>query len=590
MDNVMVIILSLALGMLSLGFLWIYKSSKRRLVVVEDELKFFKQEKEYYDEAMMVLSENYDIVYANQAAKVLFSLNENNIAMNVGKTVELKTDTSRPDEFFKVLMKISEGKADSFHLQNVLLVISGKMKQVNIYVDKSASNLNKTITCIIDMQMITPEEANSVTDKDDGGMDFLTGLPSQFSALSDINSLIVESKNKSESFGLFLLGIDYFNDIQTTLGLRYTNRIFKSLAQYFIDNPQNNMKLYRMEGDKFLFLIKHINEEHLAHNTARDLIISVKNIYKDNNDMRLTSSVGISLYPKDAENASKLIDNAYIALNKAQMQNESNIEVFNNEYRAVHLDEVKMNEEIRKGLKNNEFLLHYQPIFDLAGEKMIGAEALIRWKHPEHGLITADKFLSVADKTGLIVDLGVYVFNEAIKQRERLQVSSEKNFQITINLSLKEMDVKELIPRLEVLFDKHKVDRSTINLDISESVAMENIDKTVRDLKLLKDFGLSLSLDHFGAGYSSFKYLAILPIDMIKIDRAFIFDLSLSLNHQKTVKSMIYLAHTLGYKVVAEGVETSQEASILSVMKCDYAQGYLYSRPLPALDFEELLK
>ena len=256
----------------------------------------------------------------------------------------------------------------------------------------------------------------------------------------------------------------------------------------------------------------------------------------------------------------------------------------------MHVDEVKMNEEIRKGLKNNEFLLHYQPIFDLEGEQLVGAEALIRWKHPKHGLITADKFLSVADKTGLIVDLGAYVFNEAIKQRERLQLSTEQNFQITINLSLKEMDVEKLIPRLEVLFDKYKVDRSAINLDISESAAMENIDKTVRDFKLLKDFGLSLSLDHFGAGYSSFKYLGILPLDMIKIDRAFIFDLSLSLNHQKTVKSMIYLAHTLGYKVVAEGVETSQEASILSAMKCDYAQGYLYSRPLPALDFEELLK
>ena len=329
MDNIMVIILSLAMIILFLGSLWIYKSSKKHLAVVEDELKLFKQEKEYYDEVMMVLSENYDIVYANQAAKMLFSLNENNIAMNTGKSVELKTDTSRPDEFFKVLMKISQEKADSFHLQNVLLVISGKMKQVNIYVDKSAWNLNKTITCIIDMQMITPAEANKAITQDDGGIDFLTGLPSQFSALSDINALVIESKNKSESFGLFLLGIDHFNDIQTTLGLGYTNRIFKSLAQYFIDNPHNNMRLYRMDGDKFLFLIKDMSDEHLVHDTARDLIISVKNIYKNNNDMRLTSSVGVSLYPKDGENASKLIDNAYIALNKAQVQNESNIEVFN---------------------------------------------------------------------------------------------------------------------------------------------------------------------------------------------------------------------------------------------------------------------
>ena len=164
-----------------------------------------------------------------------------------------------------------------------------------------------------------------------------------------------------------------------------------------------------------------------------------------------------------------------------------------------------------------------------------------------------------------------------------------KEFQITINISLKEMQVEKLIPRLEMLFDKHQVARSSINLDISESVAMENIDKTARDFKLFKDFGLSLSLDHFGAGYSSFKYLSMLPLNRIKIDRSLIFDLSIKLNHQTTVKAIIDLAHTMGYKVVAEGVETSKEAAILGSLGCDYAQGYLYARPLPAKELEELI-
>ena len=562
---------------------------KRKMYRISDELTLLKKEKEYYSEAIIVLSDRYDVIYANKTAKTLFGLDEEYQIMANAKNIQLKIDTSYPDDFFKVLNKATERKEDTFHLQNVLLVIDGKMNQVNIYVDKSEWNVDKTISCVIDMQPIAPAESKGLERKETGSIDYLTGMSSQFLALSDINTLSIEAKKKSDTFTLFLLGIDHFNDLQITLGLGYTNRILKSMAQYFIDNPNKNMKMYRMDGDKFMVLIKHLKDEEETRKIARDIMVSVGNIYRDNNDIRLTCSIGIASYPKDGSNATKLIDNAYIALNKAQELSESNIEFFNDEYQAVRVDEVKMNEEIIKGLKKNEFLLHYQPIFDLEGEKMIGAEALIRWKHPVHGLISADKFLHVAEKTGLIVELGEYVFNEAIQQRQRCDKTQNQNFKITINLSLKEMQVTALIPRLEMLFAKYKVDRNTINLDISESAAMENIDKTANDFKLLKDFGISLSLDHFGAGYSSFKYLSLLPIDMIKIDRALIFDLTLNLSHQTTVKAMIDLAHTLGYEVVAEGVETSQEAAILSGLKCDYAQGYLYSRPLSKEDFEALL-
>ncbi len=189
----------------------------------------------------------------------------------------------------------------------------------------------------------------------------------------------------------------------------------------------------------------------------------------------------------------------------------------------------------------------------------------------------------------MIIDLGEYVFNEAIQERQKCNTGHVKDFQITINLSLKEMQVDQLIPKLEKLFKKYNVEKDAINLDISESDVMEYIDKTAHDFKLLNEFGLSLSIDNFGVGYSSFKYLSMFPLNMIKIDRSLIFDLTLNLEHQMTVRAIINFAHTLGYKVVAEGVETTQEATILKTLNCDYAQGYLYSRPLPAAEFEELL-
>ena len=584
MDNTIIIGIDIVVMLIMfLGFNKWYQNKTKNIV---DELKLFKKKKEYYSEVMMVLSDSYDIVFANQAAKSLFSLDEKYNKILNSKKIELKIDTSQAADFFEVLANEVENN-NNFHLQNVLLVISGKMQQVNIYVDKSGLEIDKTMTCVIDLQAVTPVEAKHV--QKDGSIDFLTGLPTQFSALADINTLIIESKKKSSSFGLFLLGIDNFNDIQITLGIGYTNQILKHLAEYFVKHPPENMVIYRMDHDKFVFLIDGLDENELARNMARDLIVSIGNIYKNNNDIRLTSSVGISFYPKDGENAKKLINNVYMALDKAQKHSEANIELFNMEFQDIGVDEIKMNEEIRKGLLKNQFLLYYQPIFDLEGEIIIGAEALLRWNHPEHGVMAADKFLGIAEKTGLIVDLGEYVFDEALQQYKSCHTGTIEEFQITINLSLKEMQVEKLIPRLEMLFEKHQVARSSINLDISENIAMENIDKIASDFKLFKDFGLSLSLDHFGAGYSSFKYLSMLPLDMIKIDRSLIFDLSINSNHQITVKAIIDLAHTMGYKVVGEGVETSKEAAILSSLHCDFAQGYLYSRPLRAKELEDLL-
>lgn len=585
--NIWVLIVGISLVMLLMFSTWQYILSKNKLLTISDELKFFKKEKEYYEEAMLLLSQDYNIIYANQSAKNLFSLNNENEIISMGKKIQLQVNSGMREDFFTALEKFNNASEDNIKLENIYLIVSGQEKKVDIFLDKSASNINGNITCVIDIR--NPHLVAMNNETKNGAIDFLTGLPSQFLALSDINTLVIESKKKSESFGVFLLGLDHFNDIQTTLGLGYTNKILKNIAEYFINNPNENIRVYRMEADKFAFLIDGLDEDELARSMARDIITSVGSIYVDNNDIRLTSSIGVVIYPKNGENATKLINNVYIALDKAQSQNESNIEIFTTEDYIVHVDEVEMNEDIRKGLLKNEFLLYYQPIFDLEGEIIIGAEALLRWKHPKHGLISANKFLEVAEKTGLIVDLGEYAFNEAIQQRQRCDSNVKDSFQITINLSLKEMQVEKLIPRLEMLFDKYKIARSTINLDINEGVAMENIDKTANDFKLFKDFGLSIALDNFGAGYSSLKYLNMLPISMIKIDRSLIFDLTLNLKHQTTVKAIIELAHTLGYKVVAEGVETSQEASILATLNCDYAQGYLYSRPLPYSEFEALL-
>jgi diguanylate cyclase (GGDEF)-like protein len=566
-------------------FLALHIWYKKKTQILVEELTLFKKEKEYFSEAMMVLSENYDVIFANQSAKILFSLDDKYHKLANSTAIKLKIDTSEPADFFEVLQKESEKKEDSFHLQNVLLVILGKMKQVNIYVDKSGWNLNKTISCVIDMHAVAPKEVKVV--QKDGGTDFFTGLPSQFSALTEINTLVMETQKKSESFTLYLFGIDHFNELQTTLGLSFSNKIIKDISEY-LENNEEKMRVYRMDCEKFLLVSDKAENDEEVCAVAKKMIVDMKK--KEDGNVHLTTSIGIAKYPDHGENAAKLINHVYIALDQAQKASESNIELFTTEFQAMQKDELKMNDEIQRGLKNHEFFLYYQPIFNLKTEEMIGAEALIRWNHPELGLITADKFLKVAKKTGLIVDIGEYVFREAIKQRKVWNDEGLKKFKITLNLSLKEMQVDKLIQKIETLFEDHGIDPKDFNLDITEKSAMSNVEKTALDFKLFKDLGLSVSLDHFGESASSLKHLQMLPLSMIKIDRSLIFDLYSNLDHQITVKSMIALIHGLGFEVVAEGVETSKESALLYDFGCDHAQGYLFSKPLPAKELEELLR
>jgi len=534
-----------------------------------------------------MLSTDGSIIYANLAAKKLFNLQQDKVKSKyiINKQVELKQKSNKSDFFEVIKQKIQEPE-ETIYIKDVTLLSDKDKTKASIYIDKNGLKINKTLTCIIDTHPVV----SVVADEDGGKVDFLTQLPSQFVALSDINSLVIESSKESQGFALMLLGIDHFSEFQVALGHTHTNQIIKKMANFFIENPQDNRKVYRMDCDKFLIRVKHISRNEQAYDMAKQIIVDLGNYFKDEENIRLSVSLGIVVYPQHGKNATKLINNVYIALDEAQKTGESNILLSEEAKLLTHNDEKKLNEEIKKAIRKDEFILHYQPTFDINGETMIGAEALLRWKHPEHGLITPDKFLDVAHKTGLIVDIGEYVFDLAISQRKEWDKKGLKKLNISINLSLKDMQVDELIAKLEKLFKRHEVSPSEFNLDISEQDAMKNIEKTIEDCNKFRDLGLTISLDRFGIAYSSLKYLQMLPLSSIKIDRSLIFDIASNPDHRIAVDAIIKMAHTMNYRVVAEGVETSKELSILNDLKCDYAQGYLFARPMSVLDFQELLR
>jgi len=585
----MVMALCISVLVLAIIILFIIKNrSKKTLDKAMEELNFFKKEREYNDEAMMMFDSTYQILYANLAAKKLFDLELDNKTKiyKAKRKVEVALDSKDEGDFFGFIKhKLKQNKQTLF-LKDINLSYQDTNIHSSILLDKNGLTLNDTITCVIDTKPTVEKHSGDSS----GKIDFLTGLPSQFASLSDINTLVIDSKRKSESFALMLFGIDNFNEIQLALGHTHINQILKKMANFFIENPGEYRKVYRMDCDKFLVSIRYVDANELAYKVARELMIGIQNYFKDEGNIRFSVSSGVVIYPNHGQNAAKLINNVYLALDEAQKEGESSIVVSDASKLLTHQDEQKLNEEIKKAIRKDEFLLHYQPTFNISGEEMVGAEALLRWKHPEHGLITPEKFLDVAQKTGLIVDIGEYVFNEAIEQRKEWDKKGYKKLKITINLSLKGMQVDELIFKLEKLFERHNVDPSGFNIDISEKDAMTNIKKTIEDCHKFRKLGLSVSLDQFGASFTSLKYLQQLPLWAIKIDRTLIFDISTNIDHKISVEAIIKMAKVMNFDVVAEGVETSKELTLLNKMGCNYAQGYLFTRPMGVLDFQELLK
>jgi len=569
----------------------IKSKSSKKIEKISEELSFFKKEREYNEEAMMMINRGNHIVYANLAAKTLFNLKYDNKTKLyvVNSEVKLKTH-SKEEEFFAYLQKSIKEDDTHIFLKEVSLLVQSNTLCASVFVDKSGLQINDTITCIIDMKPKEQQSSQNTNNQVDGRVDFLTGLPSQFVALSEINNFVIDSKRKSETFALFLIGIDNFNEIQIALGHTHINQIIKKLANFFDETLEGSRRVYRMDCDKFLVSIKHINSNQIAYDVAREMIIGIQNYFKDSGNVRFSVSTGVVIYPEHGQNATKLINNVYLALDEAHKEGNSSIVISDEAQLVIHEDEKRLNEEIKKAIQQDEFLLHYQPTFDIDGEEMVGAEALLRWKHPEYGMLTPDKFLSVAQKTGLIVDIGEYVFNEAIEQRKEWDKHGYKKLKTTINLSLKGMEVDKLIEKLEKLFRKHDVDPSDFNLDISEKDAMTNIEKTIEDCKKFRKLGLSVSLDKFGTSYTSLKYLQRLPLWAIKIDRTLLFDITENNDNRTSVEAIVKMAQVMKFDVVAEGVETQKELAILGEMGCNYAQGYLFSRPLSVLDFQELLK
>lgn len=435
--------------------------------------------------------------------------------------------------------------------------------------------------------------------------DGLTNLPNRSLFLDRLSQALTHSNRYKDNCALLFIDLDNFKQINDTLDHRIGDLLLQGVAERlnsFVRSADTIARqkvkaltstVARLGGDEFTVLLTEIHSMQDAAKVSQRILDSLNSpFYLDGHEVFITASIGIALYPADGDDIDTLIKNADTAMYHAKGNGKNHFQFYKYSMNSTALERLHMENDLRKAITNNELSLLYQPRIDISNGNIVGTEALVRWEHPEQGMITPARFIPLAEETGLIMPIGEWVLKTACRQKKAWQGKGPVHapLSISVNISGHQFNQGDLINIMVKILEDTGLDPSYLELEITESTIMKNADSTIALLHKLKDMGVKLSMDDFGTGFSSFNYLKRFPLDIIKIDRSFIKDITNSPRDATIVKAIIVMAHTLELKVVAEGVETEEQLGLLQEMGCDEMQGFLLCRPLPAEHVHEFLE
>ncbi len=421
--------------------------------------------------------------------------------------------------------------------------------------------------------------------------DSLTGLANREYFNLTMARTLAQAKRKNQKLGVMFLDLDYFKEINDTLGHLVGDKLLVSIAERLKSCVRSVDFIARLGGDEFVIILDDIQSPKATMNIADKILATLsKSVEIDHHEVFISCSIGITFFPDDASNVNDLLKHADVAMYKAKSKGRNNFQFFTPELNAEVIQVMEIKNDLRGAVRRDELLLYYQPKINLLEDKIVSAEALLRWQHPTRGIVSPDQFIPIAEQSGLIIEIGQWVITEAIKQSKKWQKSLSPDFGMAINLSVKQFQESGLIEFIEAQLSQFAVDASTIELEITESLLMEKSQQEQEILSGLSQKGFKISMDDFGTGYSSLSYLKRFTIDILKIDRSFIGDVISDPDAAEIVKAIIAMAHALKLTVVAEGVETKQQMDFLKQLNCNEIQGYLISKPIPALEFEQLFR
>ncbi|HEX8615339.1 MAG TPA: EAL domain-containing protein [Telluria sp.] len=421
--------------------------------------------------------------------------------------------------------------------------------------------------------------------------DVLTGLPNRSLLQDRLGQAVAYSQRCQHPVWVLLIDLDRFKFVNDSMGHKAGDVVLMTVAARLRAALCETDTVARLSGDEFVVILTEHAEERLQADVVQRLMDAVAQpVPLGTKEFFVTCSIGVAVYPTDNTPADSLIEHADIAMYRAKKLGRNNFQFYTPAMNEEAQERVRIESALRSALERDEFVLHYQPQVNLATGQVVGMEALIRWQHPELGVVAPDRFISVAEETGLIVPIGAWVMRTACAQNKAWQDAGLGMLRVAVNLSARQFGASNLLADIGDVLAQTGLAPSLLEIELTESLFMSDVTLAVELLHSMKSLGVNLSIDDFGTGYSSLSYLSRFPIDVLKIDRSFVSDITRDANDAAIVASIIALAHNLKLSVIAEGVETAEQLDYLRRHGCDEMQGYYFSRPLAAVAFEELLR
>jgi diguanylate cyclase (GGDEF)-like protein len=475
-----------------------------------------------------------------------------------------------------------------------------QLKQDNLSSNfASAANLNKTIP--LQVSTLVPSETNQeITQTNSDSLtqlahyDNLTSLPNRVFFNEILNKAISHARRRNKYLAILLIDIDDFKNVNSNFSVKAGDNILKEFSKRLASSLRTEDVAARLEGDEFIVLLSDIGKPKFASAVAEKLLKNCCQAYNiEAQEIALTASIGISIYPNDGMSLENLFENADKALYRAKQMGGGYYQFYAREMDAEAREYIQLESALRKAIQNNELALYYQPKIQIKKGDIIGVEALLRWVHPALGIISPDKFIPLAEESGLISQIGEWAIREACKTSKYWHDEGYEHTTIAVNLSAKQFHDPKIAETIATILYETGLNPRYLELEITETAVMHDAEAALKILETIKSTGVRISLDHFGTGYTSISHLKKFPISALKIDHSFIKGIPNNPNDTAIASAVIALAHNLGLEVIAEGVETAEQVQSLGIMGCDVVQGYFLSHPLPAqkimLQFKKLI-